>query len=132
MKLSEILGRILTDYGLRQKFTRLGVCSMVSGVAFSNVHEMSESEYDAAYAAVQSFNLALDACRQTQSRAYPVAPADCPELHIANLDAAYSAYFAAGPDCPRNKAGKMWRGKYGQNRRRLVRDCWRWAKERGL
>ena len=132
MKLSEILGRILTDYDLRQKFTRLGVCSMVSGVAFSNVHEMSESEYDDAYAAVQSFNLALDACRQTESRVYPVAPADCPEWHPAEHEEAYWAYFAAGPACPRGEEGKMWRGKYGQNRRRLVRDCWRWAKERGL
>uniref|UniRef100_A0AAU6W202 Uncharacterized protein n=3 Tax=unclassified bacterial viruses TaxID=12333 RepID=A0AAU6W202_9VIRU len=132
MKLSEILGRILTDYDLRQEFTRSGVCSIVSGVAFSNVHEMSASEYDAAYKAVMSFNLASDACRQTESPAYPVAPAGCPELHIAEFDAAYSAYFAAGPDCPRCQVGNMWRGKYGQNRRRFVRDCWRWAKERGL
>lgn len=60
---------------------------------------------------------ARKACTQTTSLAYPVEHPDCTGRTGAGV-----AFYRED----------HWRGKYGISRRKLVRDCWRWAKERGL
>ena len=66
------------------------------------------------------FRDARRACTQTAAQAFPVAApvAFRPKYELPRIDA-----FDMLPH---------WRGEYGINRRKLVRDCWRWAKERGL
>lgn len=110
MKLSEILGRILTDVAFRQSLPDAGVCHLVDVLSgWSSTVE-------------RDFDVAKDACRQTDTYVYPVAPAN----GDTNIRRAYDAWTAG------HNGKCMWRGQYGINRRKLVRDCWRWAKERGL
>lgn len=111
MKLSEILGRILTDVEYRMKSSTRdqGVCFMVTEL--SGNCPVVESQ----------FTLARRACTQTGSWVYPVASATG-----GGSEYGHKAYYAA------SMLDAMWRGQYGVNRRKLVRDCWRWAKENGL
>lgn len=114
MKLSQILGRILTDVALRQQYPTWGVCSLVD-------HLMEEGE-GWSLCIDREFGEARRACTQTGSHVYPVADEDGDRFK-----------HGAGRRWDRaNDNGTMWRGQYGINRRKLVRDCWRWAKERGL
>ena len=108
MKLSEILGRILTDVALRQKFPDWGVCALVDHLSGYSMQ------------AERRFEDARRACTQTDSYVYPV-------LHSDRDKRRASADWGRA-----RREGTMWRGEYGMNRRKLVRDCWRWAKERGL
>lgn len=105
MKLSEILGRILTDVALRRKYPREGVCFLVQELGGGHMY--------------MPFLDARDACKQTTTYAYPV-------LGMAGVGGPEKAFDEA------ERSSTMWRGEYGRNRRKLVRDCWRWAKERGL
>ena len=130
MKLSEILGRILTDYALRQTHSSSGVCRLVGSLVYAS-DSMDSEELQAANSLMRSFEHALEVCKQTQSRTYPVSPADWPVCSNCPALTAMDAYHEAGAIHPET-AGNMWRGQYGQNRRRLVRDTWRWAKARGL
>lgn len=107
MKLSQILGRILTDVALRQQHPSAGVCELVE--------HLTGAQY-----VYHDFVAARKACGQTGSYIYPVMPAN------GNPAARDQAF------CEASEKGAMWRGEYGVNRRKLVRDCWRWAKERGL
>lgn len=113
MKLSQILGRILTDVALRQQHPGWGVCALVDKL-------LDEGGYSIRID--REFEEARRVCAQTDSNVYPVAN-------------------EAGDHCKRASARRwgranielnMWRGQYGINRRKFVRDCWRWAKERGL
>lgn len=108
MKLSEILGRILTDveYRMKSSIRDQGVCLMVAELS-GDCPEIGGQ-----------FQAARRACTQTTNWVFPVASGSS----VTYLKA-YSA--AEGAD-------GMWRGVYGVNRRKLVRDCWRWAKENGL
>lgn len=114
MKLSQILGRILTDVALRQQHISHGVCAFVDKL-------MEEGDGWSLRIDLE-FEEARKACTQTASSVYPVADEDGnPDKHVS------ARRWAKANDC-----GNMWRGQYGINRRKLVRDCWRWAKERGL
>ena len=110
MKLSEILGRILTDVALRQRHPGAGACELVD--------LLGEEHW-------RDFRDAREACSQTGSYVFPVLPASGPSKRGHNGPAARAFDDACF-------SRTMWRGKYGINRRKLVRDCWRWAKERGL
>lgn len=112
MKLSQILGRILTDVALRKQNPEYGVCALVDKL-------MEEGE-GWSLRIDKEFEEARKACTQTDSYVYPVA----------NEDGDRSRSGASRRFARSN--GTMWRGQYGINRRKLVRDCWRWAKERGL
>lgn len=112
MKLSEMLGRVLTDVALRQAHPKEGVCALLNIISDDAV------VYGALY---NAFCEARRACKQTKSFAYPVIGP-----RGAGLDESYDDFYDAV------RANGMWRGAYGVNRRKLVRDCWRWAKERGL
>lgn len=108
MQLSEILGRILTDveYRMKSSIRNQGVCFMVTELS-GNCPVIEDQFQDA-----------RRACTQTDSWVYPVASGSSVNGH--------KAYYVA------ESADGMWRGVYGVNRRKLVRDCWRWAKENGL
>lgn len=114
MKLSQILGRILTDVALRQQHPDHGVCALV---------EKLMDEGDGWSLRIdREFEEARRACTQTGSDVYPVA----------NEDEERCKHGAGRRWARANKYHALWRGQYGINRRKLVRDCWRWAKERGL
>lgn len=113
MKLSQILGRILTDVALRQQHPNLGVCDLVD--------KLTSGEWWAPRT-YREFEDARKACSQTGSYIYPVMPASGNPAQAARSQAF----------CEADIKDAMWRGQYGINRRKLVRDCWRWAKERGL
>jgi hypothetical protein len=111
MKLHEILGRILTDVELRHDNPDEGVCALVELLAPED-HCSHQAIYDA-------FHDARRACTQTTSYVYPVMGP--------------TGNSGKGSDFGAAHASKgMWRGEYGVNRRKLVRDCWRWAKERDV
>lgn len=60
---------------------------------------------------------ALRACKQTGSGLFPV------------MAPAHMGVWAFGTACTTRT---MWRGEYGRNRRKLLRDAVRWLRERGL
>ena len=121
MKLSEILGRILTDVALRQQYKKAGVCELVDRLA-----EREAGSYDDICLISKQFRDARQACTQTYTWVYPVDPTDPAVGEDMAGRGALKAFDTA------SEQGTMWRGQYGINRRKLVRDCWRWAKERGL
>ena len=125
MKLSTLLGRVLTDVKLRQAHPQAGVCALVDVLAEewkeANPGHPALDSYGNFNSYYSDFSDARRACSQTDSPVYPVVGPRGPTPNGRCED-----YHEA---C---KNGTIWRGEYGVNRRKLVRDCWRWAKERGL
>jgi hypothetical protein len=115
MKLHEILGRILTDFDLRQAHKNVGVCELVGILAEADLPPPDR-------ALTAWFDEALYSCTQTDTWVYPVRGPSGASRDDAKGD--YRDVY--------HGTKNFWRGEYGVNRRKLVRDCWRWAKERDV
>lgn len=105
-KLSDFLAQVLITPSMRPG--RLGICEIIlcTGLDLRRHHRWLEQ-----------FRAAREACSQTGLRAYPVR-----HSRLKSRQAFEQARLE----------GSLWRGEYGRNRRKLLRDCIRWLRSQGL